>query len=82
MLDAANNLATRFELRHVDSILTDLGDTQRQNVLPALAGLVCGSVITAPYGARLAHRLPVLTIKRIFAGLLYVLATKMLISYA
>ena len=51
-------------------------------VLPALAGLVCGSVITAPYGARLAHRLPVLTIKRLFAGLLYVLATKMLITYA
>jgi hypothetical protein len=31
-------LATRFELRHMDSILADLGDTQRQNVLPALAG--------------------------------------------
>ena len=51
-------------------------------VLPALVGLVCGSVVTAPYGARMAHRLPVLTIKRIFAGLLYVLATKMLLSYA
>ncbi len=51
-------------------------------VLPALAGLVCGSVVTAPYGARMAHRLPVLTIKRIFAGLLYVLATKMLLTYA
>ncbi|MBC7513445.1 MAG: sulfite exporter TauE/SafE family protein [Herminiimonas sp.] len=51
-------------------------------VLPALAGLVCGSMVTAPFGARLAHRLPVLTIKRIFAGLLYVLATKMLLTYA
>ncbi|MBC7575085.1 MAG: sulfite exporter TauE/SafE family protein [Herminiimonas sp.] len=50
--------------------------------LPALAGLVCGSVLTAPYGARLAHRLPVPTIRRIFAGLLYVLATKMLVTYA
>lgn len=47
----------------------------------ALVGLVCGSVVTAPYGARLAHRLPVLTIKRVFACLLYVLATKMLVSY-
>lgn len=50
--------------------------------LPALAGLVCGSMATAPFGARLAHRLPVVTIKRIFAGLLYVLATKMLLTYA
>ena len=49
--------------------------------MPALAGLVCGSVVTAPYGARMAHRLPVLTIRRIFACLLYVLATKMLVTY-
>lgn len=50
--------------------------------LPALIGLVCGSVVTAPYGARLAHRLPVVTIKRLFALLLYALATRMLLSYA
>lgn len=50
-------------------------------LLPALAGLVCGSMLTAPFGARLAHRLPVLTLKRIFALLLYVLATKMLMTY-
>jgi uncharacterized membrane protein YfcA len=49
--------------------------------LIALAGLVTGSVVTAPMGARLAHRLPVLTLKRIFALLLYVLATKMLVTY-
>lgn len=49
--------------------------------LTALAGLVAGSVVTAPMGARLAHRLPVLTLKRIFALLLYVLATKMLLTY-
>lgn len=49
--------------------------------LSALAGLVLGSVITAPYGARLTHRLPVLALKRIFACLLYVLATKMLLTY-
>ncbi|MDB5762478.1 MAG: putative permease [Herminiimonas sp.] len=47
----------------------------------ALIGLVSGSVFTAPFGARLAHRLPVLVLKRIFAGLLYLLATKMLLSY-
>ena len=50
-------------------------------LLPALAGLVSGSVLTAPFGARLAHRLPVLTLKRIFAVLLYILATKMLLTY-
>jgi uncharacterized membrane protein YfcA len=50
--------------------------------LPALIGLVCGSIVTAPYGARLAHRLPVVTIKRLFALLLYVLATRMLLAYA
>lgn len=47
----------------------------------ALVGLVAGSVITAPFGARLAHRLPVLTLRRIFACLLYLLATKMLLTY-
>jgi uncharacterized membrane protein YfcA len=38
-------------------------------------------MVTAPFGARLAHRLPVLALKRIFACLLYVLATKMLLTY-
>lgn len=50
-------------------------------LLPALIGLVCASVFTAPFGARLAHRLPIPTIKKIFAMLLYALATKMLVSY-
>lgn len=49
--------------------------------LLALLGIVCGSVLMAPLGARLAHRMPVLTLKRIFAGLLFVLATKMLVVY-
>ncbi len=49
--------------------------------LLALFGVVCGSVLTAPLGARLTHRLPVLGLKRIFAGLLYLLATKMLVTY-
>jgi uncharacterized membrane protein YfcA len=49
--------------------------------LPALALLVAGSIVTAPIGARVAHRLPVLTLRRVFACLLYVLAAKMVVSY-
>jgi uncharacterized membrane protein YfcA len=48
---------------------------------PALLGIVAGSVLTAPIGARAAHRLPVLTLRRIFAALLYALATKMWWTY-
>jgi len=50
--------------------------------LPALAALVVGSVLMAPVGARLAHRLPVATLKRIFALLLLALATRMVVVYA
>jgi uncharacterized membrane protein YfcA len=50
-------------------------------LLPALAVLVLGSVITAPMGARYAHKLPVPTLRRVFACLLYVLATKMVVTY-
>lgn len=46
--------------------------------LPALAILVVATMVTAPFGARMAHRLPVATLKRIFAGLLILLAGKML----
>lgn len=46
--------------------------------LPAVAGLVLGSSVTAPLGAKTAHRLPVLTLKRIFAGLLVLLSIKMM----
>ncbi len=48
--------------------------------LPALAGLVLASVLTAPLGARLAHRLPVPQLKKVFAALLIVLGTRMLAS--
>ena len=48
--------------------------------LPALAGLVAASVLTAPFGARLAHRLPVARLKKFFALLLYALGTRMLFS--
>lgn len=46
--------------------------------LPALGCILAASVLTAPLGARLAHRLPVQTLKRVFAGLLVLLAGKML----
>ena len=49
--------------------------------LPALLAIVAASVLTAPLGARLAHKLPVATMKRVFAFLLYILATKMVVSY-
>ena len=48
--------------------------------LPALAGIVIGTFVTVPYGARVAHRVPVTTLKRIFSVVLIVLATKMLAS--
>ena len=46
--------------------------------LPALAGVVIMSVLTAPLGARLAHQLPVKPLKRGFGLFLALLATKML----
>ncbi|HCA27262.1 MAG TPA: hypothetical protein DEP05_06415 [Betaproteobacteria bacterium] len=48
--------------------------------LPALGGLVLASISTAPVGARLAHRLPVGRLKKIFALLLYGLGVKLAIS--
>ncbi|MDH5246114.1 MAG: sulfite exporter TauE/SafE family protein [Betaproteobacteria bacterium] len=46
--------------------------------LPALLAIVAASVISAPMGARAAHRWPVTKLKRAFAILLYVLASYML----
>jgi uncharacterized membrane protein YfcA len=48
--------------------------------LPALVGIVAMSMLAAPYGAKLAHRLPVKQLKRAFGGFLALLATKMLWS--
>jgi uncharacterized protein len=48
--------------------------------LPALACIVSASVLTAPLGASLAHRLPVRALKRAFAVLLIVVGTRMLLS--
>ncbi len=46
--------------------------------LPAFVLLSVASVCTAPLGARLAHKLPVGTLKKVFAGLLVALCLKML----
>lgn len=46
--------------------------------LPALVLVSAVSFFTAPVGAGLAHRLPVPTLKKIFAGLLILLSAKML----
>jgi uncharacterized protein len=48
--------------------------------LPALIGIVVGTFVTVPWGAKLAHNLPVTALKRIFAVVLYILATRMLWS--
>jgi uncharacterized membrane protein YfcA len=48
--------------------------------LPALVAVVIGTYVTVPMGARLAHRLPVLTLKRVLGLVLCVLATKMLFT--
>ena len=48
--------------------------------LPALGVILAASVLAAPVGARLTHKLPVRLLKRIFAGLLLVLSAKMLWS--
>ena len=49
--------------------------------LPALLALVLASTPMTSAGAHLAHRLPVMALKRIFAVLLYVLATRMAVHY-
>jgi uncharacterized membrane protein YfcA len=48
--------------------------------LPALALVAGASIFTAPLGARAAHRLPVATLKKFFAILLYSLGVKMALA--
>lgn len=48
--------------------------------LPAFFGIAVTSFLVAPYGARLAHRLPVETLKKIFMVFLVGLAIKMAVS--
>jgi uncharacterized membrane protein YfcA len=46
--------------------------------VPAFAVVAIASVLTAPLGARVAHRSGTRRLKRVFAGLLFVLAAYML----
>ena len=46
--------------------------------LPALAAVALFSMVTAPWGAKLTHRLPVARLKKIFAALLYLIGLRML----
>lgn len=48
--------------------------------LPALFGLVVCSMLTAPTGAKIAHKLPVPKLKKVFAVFLFIMATKMLFN--
>ncbi|MEI6788661.1 MAG: sulfite exporter TauE/SafE family protein [bacterium] len=48
--------------------------------LPAVAGIALLSTLTAPLGARLAHRVPVPMLKRFFAVLLCVIGLKMIMG--
>ena len=48
--------------------------------LPALIGIVVGTFVTVPIGARLAHSMPVTRLKKIFALILFALAASMLWS--
>ena len=48
--------------------------------LPALVGIVIGTFVTVPWGAKAAHTLPVTALKKIFAVILFILASKMLWS--
>jgi len=48
--------------------------------LTALSGIVISSICTAPYGAKLAHSLPVDKLKKIFAVLLYFVGLRMIWS--
>jgi len=46
--------------------------------LPAFLGISVSSIFTAPIGAKLAHRLPAVTLKRYFSILLFIMAAKLL----
>ncbi|MDH5445742.1 MAG: sulfite exporter TauE/SafE family protein [Gammaproteobacteria bacterium] len=47
---------------------------------PAFLGIILTSIVTAPLGARLAHRLPAGTLKKVFAIFLAILGIRMLLG--
>jgi uncharacterized membrane protein YfcA len=67
-------------------IITGLGQTGLPPLslgyvyIPALVALVAASFVTVPLGAHVAHRTRVIVLRRIFAVVLFMLATRMLLS--
>jgi len=49
--------------------------------VPALLGIVAASVVAAPFGASVAHRTAGKTLKKVFAMVLFTLATTMLVKF-
>ena len=47
---------------------------------PAIGGIVITSVLFAPVGARMAHALPVKSLKKIFALLLFVVGVRLIVG--
>jgi uncharacterized protein len=47
--------------------------------LPALVSISIGSMLTAPWGARTAHRIDIAPLKKVFAGSLYLIAAYFLL---
>lgn len=47
-------------------------------VLPAFGGIVAASMLFAPLGAKLAHRIPVAILRRLFAALLVIFGLRLL----
>jgi uncharacterized membrane protein YfcA len=48
--------------------------------LPAVGSIVAASILCAPVGAAVSHRLPIPTLRRLFAVVLYAVAAKMVIT--
>jgi uncharacterized membrane protein YfcA len=48
--------------------------------LPALIGIVIGTFVTVPIGAKMAHTIPVPKLKKVFAVILAIMAVKMTVS--
>lgn len=48
--------------------------------LPAFAGIVLCSMMTAPLGAKFAHKLPAQTLKRYFSILIFIMAIKLIVQ--
>lgn len=72
--------ALGYLLNH-DEALAQIPHTIGFVYWPAVLLMSLFSFFTAPFGAKLAHRLPVGTLKKVFGVLLMVLSLKMLLSF-